>query len=268
MCQAITTLMLELGTRIETADFRTLNLCLDFAIAGAVTEYSSQREHAIVDRGAKSLGFLAHELRNFLSTATLALEVIRSGTVGVGGSTGKVLADSLVGMSDIVARSLAEVRIDAGVPHADRIIVLELFGQLAPAATLHARPRHVQLTFEAVDADLAIDGDSLVIVSIIANLVQNACKFTREHSAVVVSTRTTADRVFIDVADECGGLPAGMAERLFLPYEQHGADRSGMGLGLAICLKSARALGGDVTVHDRPGEGCVFTVDLPRSRPN
>ena len=73
--------------------------------------------------------------------------------------------------------------------------------------------------------------------------------------------------VFIDVADECGGLPAGKVEELFHAYEQRGTDRTGAGLGLAISIRGARALGGDIHVRDIPGVGCVFTLELRRSAP-
>lgn len=265
VCQAVTGLMVERGAQIETADFGTLNLCLDVAISEAVTEYARQREQAIVEDGAKTLGFLAHELRNFLSTATLAFEALSAGSVGIQGSTGRLLANSLLGMSDLVTRSLAGVRIDSGVTNADRVVVAELLAEVSIAAALKARARDVHLAFEQVAPDVSIAGDAQVVGSIVTNLVQNACKFTREHGAVVVSTRSTVDHVFIDVADECGGLPPGVSDSLFLPYAQHGSDRSGLGLGLAICLKGAHAVGGNVTVRDVPGTGCVFTATLRRS---
>jgi len=74
-------------------------------------------------------------------------------------------------------------------------------------------------------------------------------------------------RVLIDVQDECGGLPPGKAEELFKPFEQRGADRTGLGLGLSISLKGVRASGGEIRVRDLPGSGCMFTVDLPRAAP-
>ena len=110
-----------------------------------------------------------------------------------------------------------------------------------------------------------VDGDSQILSSIVTNLVQNACKFTRAHGHVTLCTRVTSVRVLIDVADECGGLPPGKAEELFRPHEQRGTDRSGLGLGLAISLRGAHAMGGDISVRNRPGTGCVFTVDLRRA---
>jgi len=54
---------------------------------------------------------------------------------------------------------------------------------------------------------------------------------------------------------------------LFRPFEQQGADRSGLGLGLSIVRKSVGANGGEIRVRDLPGTGCVFTIDLPRLPP-
>ena len=73
-----------------------------------------------------------------------------------------------------------------------------------------------------------------------------------------------ADRIRIDVEDNCGGLPSGDAEKLFLPFMQSGEDKSGVGLGLSICRRCVEANNGVLSVRDLPGSGCVFTIDLPR----
>jgi len=79
-----------------------------------------------------------------------------------------------------------------------------------------------------------------------------------------VHAYAVADRILIDVEDHCGGLPAGSAEGMFQPFTQSGKDRSGLGLGLAICRRSVEANHGILRVRDVPGSGCVFTIDLPR----
>jgi signal transduction histidine kinase len=109
--------------------------------------------------------------------------------------------------------------------------------------------------------------DQQILASVVANLVQNAFKFTRPHGHITLTARTAGERVLIEVQDECGGLPPGKAEDLFLPFEQRGADKTGMGLGLSISLKGVRAIGGEIQVRDLPGSGCMFTVDLPRAPP-
>jgi signal transduction histidine kinase len=264
VCQAITELAVMQKSPISAEEFRTLNLCLDDAIAGAVTVYSLHREQDIEDRGTERLGVLAHELRNLLNTATLAFESIRNGTVAVGGSTGLVLSRSLMGLRDVIDRSLADVRLDAGIGRLEPISVAELIEEVEIAALIQAKARGVQLTVKSVDPTVTVDGDRQVLAAALANLLHNAFKFTRDHSHISLTVRPTADRVLFEVEDECGGLPPGIAEDLFLPYEQRGSDRSGIGLGLSICLKAAKANGGEMHVRDLPGKGCVFTLDLPR----
>ena len=95
------------------------------------------------------------------------------------------------------------------------------------------------------------------------NLLQNAFKFTHHGSEVSLHAYANADRILIDISDCCGGLPPG-AESMFLPFTQQGGDRSGLGLGLAICQRSVEANNGVIRVRDLPGHGCVFTIDLPR----
>jgi C4-dicarboxylate-specific signal transduction histidine kinase len=73
--------------------------------------------------------------------------------------------------------------------------------------------------------------------------------------------------VLMEVLDECGGLPPGKAEDLFRPFEQRGSDQTWLGLGLSISLKGVWASGGEIHVSDRPGSGCMFTVDLLKAPP-
>lgn len=80
-----------------------------------------------------------------------------------------------------------------------------------------------------------------------------------------VDARVLENRIVIDVADECGGLLPGKAEELFTPYEQRHDNRTGLGLGLAISRRGARAMGGDISVANVAGVGCVFSVVLRRS---
>lgn len=108
-----------------------------------------------------------------------------------------------------------------------------------------------------------VNADREVLTSVLSNLLQNAFKFTHPGGNVSLRVHATIDRVFIDVEDQCGGLP-GDAQKLFLPHEQRGANRTGLGLGLGICLRGARVNDGEIQVLNRAGIGCVFTLDLPR----
>ena len=137
VCQAITDLALELQAPIPVDDFRTLNRCLDDAIASAVTEFGRGNQalcDAESDRDDERFGFLAHEIRNLVGTATVAFEVLRIGTVGVGGSTGDVLRRSLAALRDLVTRSVAEVRLRHDTRDPTEFDIAEFIAEIAPAA--------------------------------------------------------------------------------------------------------------------------------------
>ena len=266
VCQAVTELAITLESPITSDEFKTLNRCLDEAIAQAVTEFARQRESALVDRGTERLGYFAHELRNLLSSASLAYAVLKTGTVGIGGSTGAVLGRSLTALRDLVDRSLTEVRVEAGVVRRERLPLAELMDEIEVAAAIDANSRGLHLRVTPVAPDVLLEVDRQLIAAAVANLLQNAFKFNRRDGHVLLRAETDAveGRVLISVEDECGGLPAGEAELLFLPFEQRGADRGGLGLGLAIARNAVESNGGEIRVRNVPGRGCIFTIDLPR----
>jgi hypothetical protein len=110
VCQAITELAVELDAPISSDDFRMLNRCLDDAIAAAVTEFGSERDQSIEEETAddtQRLGVLAHQCRTSIHTARGALDAIKSGRVGIAGSTGTVLDRSLVNADDLIERLVA-----------------------------------------------------------------------------------------------------------------------------------------------------------------
>jgi len=269
LCQATTDLAFELAAPVTIDEFRTLNRCLDNAIAGAVAEFSYQREVLIVDKTVKALneklGFLAHDLRNHLHTATLALAAVRAGSVGLSGATGSVLSNSLVRIRTLLDQSLADVRITAGMPARHELFSLaDFIAEIQMSASLEALMRDCKFTVSRVDPKLALNGDRDLLFSALGNVLQNAFKFTHKQTTVSLSAFANVDRIFIDVEDRCGGLPSGDTEQMFMAFKQTGADRSGLGLGLSISRRSVEANDGTLSVSDRPCSGCVFTIDLPR----
>ena len=272
VCQAVTHLAYETGTTIEVDEFRTFNQCLDNAIAGAVTEYAFRQAEVTTEEGFQALnsrlGPLAHELRNYLHIAMYAVKAIKAGSVGMAGATGAVLDRSLLGMRNLIDRSLAEVRVTAGLPARLRTVRLaDFLGEVAATSSLDPLARECSFSVRPVDPDIEVYVDPDMLAAAVGNLVQNAFKFTKRHSEVHLHTSLTADRLLIEVEDHCGGLPAGTPERLMLPFVQVGEDRSGLGLGLDICRRSIEANHGALRVRDVPGVGCIFTIDLPYLSP-
>jgi signal transduction histidine kinase len=268
VCQAVTNLAFETGAPISVDEFRTFNRCLDNGIAGAVTEfarYTPVSEDESLKSFNSRLGPLAHELRNYLQTATYAATAIRAGTSGIGGATASVLERSLLAMGNLIDRSLAEVRVTAGLPPRLQPIHLAKFlREVEAAASLDARARGSRFRVAPVVEDIQVIADPEMLAATVGNLLHNAFKFTIRHTEVWLRGAASGDRVSIEVEDHCGGLPAGAIEKLMLPFVQAGTDRSGLGLGLDICRRSLEAMKGELTIRDLPGSGCIFTIYLPR----
>jgi hypothetical protein len=269
VCQAITDLAFERSASIGIDEFRILNRCLDNAIAEAVTEFAYRREASIADKSAlrlnERLGMLAHELRNHTHTATLALAALKTGDVGLSGATAAVLDRSLGGLRNLVDNVLADVRLSVGMPKRHELLSLsEFINEVKLSSALEAQSHECGLTVALVDPRLAVDVDHDLLLSAVNNLLQNAFKFTRPGTEVSLNAYAAADRIVIDVEDQCGGLQPDAVETMLEPFAQADHDKSGIGLGLSICRRAVEASDGLLTVRDLPGRGCIFTIDLPR----
>jgi signal transduction histidine kinase len=263
ICQAVTELAVERNWPISTQEFHTLNRCLDTAIAEAVTEHARLTAEWRSAGETERLGQVAHEIRNHLNSALLAFDSLRRGVVAINGSTGAVLGRGLLGLRDVVDSTLADIRM-AALPQYREMLHLPVFlGDLAVGAALHAEYRGLTFTLAPVEQSLTVHADPHLLGSAVTNLLNNAFKFTHEGGHVRLAANECGGRVCIEVEDECGGLPAATGDP-FQPFgDRRGRDRTGLGLGLSIARKAVRSHGGDITIRNEPGRGCVFIIDLP-----
>ena len=269
LCQAITDLAFERDAPFSVDEFRTLNRCLDNAIADAVTEFSSQRETAILavqtSESNQRLGFLMHELRNALSSATLATEAMRAGNLTLNGATGSVLQRSHRAMSKLIDRSLVEVKAQGEeLPPRDVFSLADFIEEAREAGALGADARGCRLYVARVDPVLGLEGNRELLLAALANLLGNGFKFTQPGTTVTLVAREAEGRIVIDVGDHCGGLRQGDAERLFVPFSQRGDDRTGIGLGLSIARQNVEADDGTLSVRNVVGTGCTFSINMPK----
>jgi len=277
ICQAITGLASEQHAPITVHEFQTLNRSLDTAIAEAVTEHarvSAQAMGASVAArqpgrggasagGIEQLGQTAHELRDLLNSAILAFHMLKRGIVAINGTTGAVLGRSLMSLRNIVDRTLTEVRLTAVTQRRERLPVITLLDEIAAAAVLDSDYRGIVFALEPVDPRLAVDGDAQLLSSALMNLLHNAFKYTHPGGRVVLRARAKGQRLVIEVEDECGGIPESKRDPFEAFADRRGTDRSGLGLGLSMARKAIRSHGGDISVRNMPGTGCVFAVELP-----
>ena len=270
LCQSITELAHERDAPFHVEEFRTLNRCLDNAIADAVSEFSAQRDSDVAERlsseANERLGFLVHELRNALQMANLSVRALELGGLALTGATGSVLKRSLASMRNLVDSSLAEVRAGNSAPFPQTVFSLAaLIEDARTAAQLEADVRGCMLLVAPVDPVLRVDANRDLLLGSLGNLLSNAFKFTHRHTAVNLNAYEVDDRLFIDVEDRCGGLAPNWAETMFKPFVQLSSDRTGLGLGLAIARQNVESMGGTLTAKNLPDVGCVFTIGFPNS---
>jgi signal transduction histidine kinase len=263
ICQTITEIAVEKNAPITVAEFHTLNRCLDTAIAEAVTEHSRLASQKQSQQELERLGRTAHDLRDLLNVAILAFHALKRGSVAINGSTGAVLSRSLTSLRDLVDHTLSQVRLAAGSQQRERLSVTAFVDDIAATGMLQSHDRDIRFTVAPVDLDLAIDADPQLLTSAVMNLLHNAFKNTPAGGSVKLTARSEGNRLLVEVEDECGGIPESKGD-LFQPFgDRRGRDRSGLGLGLSIARQAVRAHSGDIRVRNMPGQGCVFTIDLP-----
>jgi signal transduction histidine kinase len=268
VCQAVTELAMEQKAHITAEEFHVLNRCLDTAIADAVTEHARINAQAREALETERLGHLVHELRGMVNTAMMAFDIIKRGTVAVNGSTGAVLGRSLVDIVNLAETAMADVRLAANQQHVELVPIAAFLTELALAGTLHAELRGQIFTVEPLDPELCAEADPQLLASAVTNVLNNAFKYTPPGGRIVLRARRHEALVRIEVEDECGGIQASSAD-LFKPFgERRASNRTGLGLGLSIARRAAKANGGDVTISNRPGRGCIFTIEVPVAVPS
>ena len=239
---------------------------LSTGIADAVAQYVKQRDIETQRQTSEHLGFIAHELRNPLATARMAFVRMQQAAPELMAANARwadVLDRNLRRTMDQINNVLGQASLQLGVePAIQRVDLKPFLEELVADAEAESQSRGITVTLSVSDG-IGLEIDPRLMRSAISNLLNNALKFSRPSSYVDLIVTRPAGRVLIDVIDACGGLPPGKAEELFKPLVQRSENRSGYGLGLAIALQAVEAHHGAIRIRDRPGVGCVFTIDLP-----
>ncbi|MBA3458865.1 MAG: HAMP domain-containing histidine kinase [Deltaproteobacteria bacterium] len=247
----------------EAREYKVFNECIDSAISTATEEFWKLALETRELETTERVGFMAHELRNALATARMAFTMLRTGQVGVSSRTADVLDRALGRLEQIVGQSLLDARLRAHIAAQQVSVSLEkLLGEVVEAIPSE---RGIAIAVE-VEGGLELVADERLLVSAISNLLQNAAKFSHNGARVSLRARRDDDAVVIEVEDECGGLPEGTTDELFKPHVQAGTDRRGFGLGLAITREAAELIGGEISVRNLPGKGCVFAIRFRQPR--
>ena len=128
-----------------------------------------------------------------------------------------------------------------------------------------AADKGVRLDMTAVTASPLVSGDKSHLQRVIANLVDNAIKYTPAGGRVTIAVQRTAEDVIVSVADTGIGIATADLPRVFDRFFRSDSSRTapGSGLGLTLVRAIVHAHGGDITVTSTVGSGSTFTVRLP-----
>ena len=253
------------GGSISTRAFRRVQRLLNAGRAHAISAYIDRRDSEVARTHSQHVAFIAHELRSPLMTAFLALTALRKHERTEDQWALGMLSRNLTALRELIDQVLTADRLAGQIQLTRESFDLRsLLEQVVTEGQLAAQQHHVEIALQAPE-ELPFSGDQRLLRSALSNVIGNAVKFTHEGSAITVRAGRHDGRITVEVEDGCGGLPQGNAEQLFEPFVQRGENRTGFGLGLAIVKQAVEAHGGQVTVRNVPGKGCVFSLDLPES---
>jgi signal transduction histidine kinase len=242
-----------------------------------------QAKRAAEDAGqAKSrlLAILSHELRTPLTGVVGSVDFLETASVGSleakQAQAVKRIKDSAWQMVAMIDEILMLARTDAGKEEVrlERTDLAMAVRQAVGLVEDRAEERGLSIRIEDVDPPAPIETDPGKVRQILTNLLGNAIKFTPQGEVVVALDRSHPTSLAIHIRDTGPGIAPADQERIFEPFVRAHGDREdasgprGAGLGLAICRRFARLLGGDVTVESSPGAGSTFTLILPLENPS
>nr|WP_314543177.1 PAS domain S-box protein [uncultured Massilia sp.] len=219
------------------------------------------------------LAMLAHELRNPLAPIGAAAHLLRLGRLDENRlrHTSEIIGRQVDHMTHLINDLLDVSRVTRGLVELEnarvdlRHVVIDAVEQVTPLIQSKRHSLHSHIAPETA----LVMGDEKRLVQVVANLLNNAAKYTPEGGAITLSLDVRADSVMIDIADDGIGMSADLTAHVFELFTQaeRTPDRSagGLGLGLALVKSLVELHGGGVACHSAgPGQGSRFSVWLPR----
>jgi PAS domain S-box-containing protein len=216
------------------------------------------------------LAMLGHELRNPLAPILTALHLMKLRGDGQVERERTIIERQVKHVVRLVDDLLDVSRVTSGKIELrmQRVDIGDVVGRAIEIASPLFEQNRQRLTVDVPKGGLRVRGDPGRLAQVVANLLNNAAKYTEEGGRVSVSARLEEDWVVIDVQDDGIGMAKDMISKVFdlFTQERQALDRSrgGLGLGLAIVRSMVALHGGTVHAHSEgPGRGSTFSIRLP-----
>jgi two-component system OmpR family sensor kinase len=232
---------------------------------GRAFDEMADRTARVLRSQRQLMGDVSHELRTPLARIRVALELAAEDPV----AARDVLADvgsDLDEIDQLISDILTTARLDG--EHAPIERDPTSLVELADRATRRFQARHPQRTLErTVGDDRAIECDPLLLRRALDNLLDNAAKYSDTGTPVTFAIQPNGNSVAFEIIDRGIGMSDAELDRAFTPFWRADGSRTrktgGVGLGLALARRIARAHGGDVTLSSRPGQGTTARLEVP-----
>ncbi|MBC7735170.1 MAG: two-component system sensor histidine kinase KdbD, partial [Bacteriovorax sp.] len=216
------------------------------------------------------LATVSHDLRTPLTALVGTAETLTNALAREGSphaADARLITEQAHRTAQLVNNLLDMARLQAGAVtlRRDWQSLEELAGSALRSveSVLGAHPVRIELP----DDLPLLNADGVLIERVLANLVENAAKYTPAGSTITLSARREGTQIVIDVSDDGPGLPPGDVETLFRKFSRGDKESStpGVGLGLAICRAIVQAHGGQISGFNRtpPAQGAVLRFTLP-----
>ena len=229
-------------------------------------------ERALEELRTEFVSTVSHELRTPLAAVYGAALTLRRADVTLDDASRQTLLDVIANEADRLARTINDIlwasRLDSDSLHIriESCDGVELARGVVDAARAHL-PEHVELRLSAADGLPAVAGDPDKVRQILANLVDNAVKYSPDGGLVTLTVEGSERAVQFSVRDEGLGIPPAEQRRIFDKFYRLDPNLTrgvgGTGLGLYICRELVRRMGGRIWVDSREGAGSTFTFALP-----
>jgi two-component system sensor histidine kinase SenX3 len=237
---------------------------------GALVTVDDVSERARLD--AVRTDFVAN-ISHELKTPVGALAVLAEALADIDDQpAARRLAEKMVSEAHRAARTIDDLlelsRTELGGAAAtDLVSVAQVIDEAVVRARSAAEHHSISVNVKSESDELHVLGSHRQLVSAVANLLENAVKYSDTGSAVIVESRQQDGWVEIVVTDTGVGIPARDIDRIFERFYRvdraRSRDTGGTGLGLSIVRHVATNHFGEVTVQSREGEGSVFTIRVP-----
>jgi len=249
---------------LSSAQCSSLADLIEAAIATSVAAYVDAREYEARRRQAENVGFLIHELRNPLSAAIGAMEMVTRRATAAPEKSLAIVNRSLQRLSQLIDQVLLTETLEARSVEPTRTDVR--VGDLLDASTAVARDvaRKKGLAFRVhADRSATMRIDPELTRSAVQNLVDNAVKYT-DAGRVEVSVEDRDAGWTFHVRDSCPGLSQEELRTIFEPFRRGSTTKKGTGLGLSIARRAIEAQGGSIHAESSEAAGCHFWFTLPK----